>query len=34
MAIGAAVTYVKNNYGDLIDNTLYRAIGSALMMAR
>ena len=28
----AAVTYVKNNYGDLINNILYRAIGSALMM--
>src|SRR5450756_2247083 len=28
----AAVTYVKNNYGDLINGILYRAIGSALMM--
>ena len=28
----AAVTYVKNHYGDLIDVILYRAIGSALMM--
>ena len=28
----AAVTYIKNNYGDLINNILYRAIGSALMM--
>ena len=28
----AAVTYVKNNYGDLINHILYRAIGCALMM--
>ena len=28
----AAVTYVKNHYGDLINVILYRAIGSALMM--
>ena len=28
----AAVTYVKNHYGDVIDIILYRAIGSALMM--
>jgi uncharacterized membrane protein YfcA len=28
----AAVTYIKSNYGDLINNILYRAIGSALMM--
>ena len=28
----AAVTYVKNRYGDVVDIFLYRAIGSALMM--
>ena len=28
----AAVTYVKNTYGDVINTILYRAIGSALMM--
>jgi uncharacterized protein len=28
----AAVTYVKNHYGDFVDILLYRAIGSALMM--
>jgi uncharacterized membrane protein YfcA len=28
----AAVTYVKNHYGDLINIILYRAIGSALML--
>jgi uncharacterized membrane protein YfcA len=28
----AAVTYVKNHYGDLVNVILYRAIGSALMM--
>src|SRR5450756_1738599 len=32
MAIGTDVTYAKNNYGDLINGILYRAIGSALMM--
>lgn len=28
----AAVTYVKNAYGDVVNDILYRAIGSALMM--
>ncbi|MFA4965591.1 MAG: sulfite exporter TauE/SafE family protein [Thermoleophilia bacterium] len=28
----AAVTYVKSHYGDLVNDILYRAIGSALMM--
>lgn len=28
----AAVTYVKNTYGDVVNDILYRAIGSALMM--
>jgi uncharacterized protein len=28
----AAVTYVKNHYGDLINHVLYRAIGSALIL--
>ena len=28
----AAVQYVKNHYGDLVDIVLYRAIGSALML--
>ncbi len=28
----ATVAYAKNTYGDVIDNILYRAIGSALMM--